>query len=128
MKVTMETEGFWDYIIEETKNAISPTLRRRQLMLEESIALTTVDEDEGNRYSDDETIERQIKNGTIAKGSVVKLFYPSGNSRCVRVHGYDSDRGVMLGCCMCWDNAISEEFKLDEVMVELVDLAREADR
>jgi hypothetical protein len=79
-----------------------------------------------NRYSYNETIIRQIKNGTISKGSRVRILFPSGNSMCVRVHGYDPDRGVMLGCSMGWDNSISEEFQLSEVMVELVELEREA--
>ena len=75
-----------------------------------------------NRYNESDEVNRKIRTGDIGHGSVVRFRYPSGNSYCVRVHGYDKSRGVMLGCCMSWDNMCLQDYNLNYTIAELVEL------
>ena len=72
-------------------------------------------------YSESDSVIRKIKQGIIKAGSIVRLKHPSGNSECVRIHGYDRYRDKMIGCDMGWDNGAGSDFNLNNCMVELVD-------
>lgn len=73
-----------------------------------------------NLYRESEDTIAMLRSGEIPRGSVIKVQWTSGNSETVRVHGYNLEKGVMLGCNMGWDNGAIEQYDLLHGVVNLV--------
>ena len=74
-----------------------------------------------NLYYESNKVVEMIRNGTIPRGSIVRIQHPSGNSEAVRVHGWNKEKGVMVGCNMGWNNSACEWFDLSDCIVSLVE-------
>lgn len=75
-----------------------------------------------NLYHDSENIIVGLKSGKIPKGSVIRIIWPSGNSEEVRFHRWDTERNMMLGCNMGWDNGALDAYDLSHgAIVSLIE-------
>ena len=73
--------------------------------------------DRMNAYEDSDKYKRDIYNGTIKPGSIIRLQWPSGNGEAIRYHGKAILPGKIRGCNMAWDNLASEDYNLHDALI-----------
>lgn len=78
-----------------------------------------------NLYHDSENYISDLRDGRAPLGSIVELQWPSGNGEYVRFHGWNFEKGVMIGCGMGWDNGATRWYDLSKAVVQGVEQPKE---